>query len=143
MSRETANKVLVKRPTRDSTNELVSTQMLKVILSSRDTTDREAIEEAADTAVDGVLARDPDNGNFEIIAYDELQAILNDTEGLPRLTRPADATLEPLRDYADHSEVALVSTHALRKVLDGADKRKNVSEIAELQEGEFNPYARG
>lgn len=159
MSRETANKVLVKRPSKVSTNEhgrtvwvdpvesaeleLVSTQMLKVILSSRDTADREAIAEAANTAIDGVLARDPGNGQFEIIADEDLQAILDDNQGLPKLTRPADATLEPLRDYADDTELSLVSTQALRRVLGNDEDESDASPIATNEEAGFNPYDRG
>lgn len=119
--------------------ELVSTQMLKVMLTSRDDTDRKAIKEVADTAIDGVLARDPVNGHFEIIDDNDLQAILDNNQGLPKLTRPADATLEPLRDYANENRLSLVSTHALRKVLNDGDKDE--PETAANKSAGFNPYA--
>jgi len=156
MSADTPNKVLVKRPRKvemdgngrsvwvdpvaNAELELVSTQMLKQMLTSRDESDRKAIEEATDVATEGVLARNPSNGQFEIIEDDELQAILNENQGLPKLSRPADATLEPLRDYADDDQLSLVSTQALRKVLgdDGEDEEQPVA--AEMEPVGFNPY---
>jgi hypothetical protein len=133
MSDDTPNKVLVRRPTKIKTDsrgrsewadpvesaelELVSTQTLKQILSSNDQQNRKAIEDAASTATDGVLARDPVTGFFEIIDDDDLQAILEFNSDLPKLSRPVDVTLEPLHDYADNEKLSLVSTMALRKVL--------------------------
>ena len=133
MSKDALNKVLVRRPTKIQTDrrrrsvradpvesaelELVSTQTLKQILSSNDQQNRKAIEDAANTAADGVLARDPLTGFFEIIDDDDLQAILENNSDLPKLSRPIDVTLEPLHDYADDEKLSLVSTMALRKVL--------------------------
>lgn len=133
MSDDSPNKVLVRRPTKIKTDgrgrsvwadpvesaklELVSTQTLKQILSSNDQQNRKAIEDAASTATDGVLARDPVTGFFEIIDDDDLQAILEFNSDLPKLSRPVDVTLEPLHDYADNEKLSLVSTMALRKVL--------------------------
>jgi hypothetical protein len=117
--------------------------MLKVMLTSRDDSDREAIREAASTETEGVLARDPTSGGFEIIDDDELQAILDVNQGLPKISRPTDATLEPLRDYADDAELSLVSTHALRKVLDSdGDDSANDDLVSDAAAG-FNPYDRG
>jgi hypothetical protein len=118
--------------------ELVSTQELKQILASRDDTDRRAIEQAADTAATGVLARDVNTGHFEIIDDDDLQEFLNDNEGLPELSRPADATLEPLRDYPDDEQLSLVSTQALRRVL---SEDTGIEPVTENEIG-FNPYDR-
>jgi hypothetical protein len=133
MSDDTSNKVLVRRPTKIKTDshgrsvraepvesaelELVSTQILKQILSSRDIKYREAIKDAADTATDGVLARDPVTGFFEIINDTDLQVILEANSDLPKLSRPTDVTLEPLHDYADDENLSLVTTMALRNVL--------------------------
>jgi len=125
MTGDTPNKVLVRRPRADPVEsaklELVSTQTLKQILSSSDQQNRKAIEEAANTATDGVLARDPATGYFEIIDDTDLQAILDTNSDLPKLTRPADVTLEPLHDYADDESMSLVTTMALRKVLAKGD----------------------
>ena len=159
MSDHESSKVLVRRPSRISTDgrgrsvwadpvesaelELVSTQMLKVMLTSRDDSDREAIREVASTETEGVLVRDPSSGGFEIIDDDELQAILDVNQGLPKISTPTDATLEPLRDYADDAELSLVSTHALRKVLDSeGDDSANDDHVSEVAAG-FNPYDRG
>lgn len=158
MTENARRKVLVKRPRKTAAGagvrpgrvgpaqseelELVSTQVLKTILSSRNLADREAIEIAADTAAEGVLARDPGNGQFEIIEDDDLQAIIDNVQGLPTLTRPADATVEPLRDYVDDDHIALVSTKALRKVLNDDDAGDSEPAVPETNPGDFNPYVR-
>ena len=158
MSDKSSQKVLVPRPARIRSDgrgrsvwtdpaesaelELVSTQTLKQLLSSRDPSGRDAIREAADTAVDGVLARDTGNGKFEIIDEDDLQAILDSNKGLPKLTRPADPTVAPLRDYADDTQLSLVSTQALRKILDNESAEEKVSGMKETESVGFNPYDR-
>lgn len=159
MSEDTSGKVLVKRPSRIRTDgsgrsvladpvespelELVSTQMLKRILTSRDDTERKAVESAANTSADGVLARHPASGRFEVIDDEELQAILDNNKGLPEIRRPADAMLKPLHDYVEDDKLSLVSTQALRKVLNHADDDKDDSDIAVDAGGVFNPYDHG
>ena len=155
MSDENSAKVLVRRPSKIKTDghgrsvwqdtvetaqlELVSTQILKQILSSNDAENREAVKEAAKTNSEGVLARDPVTGYFEIIEEDELQAILDSGQDLPKLSRPADVTLEPLRDYADSDHLSLVSTQALRRVLVSDDENEESDEL-ETDAGGYNPY---
>lgn len=117
--------------------ELVSTQMLKAMLSSRDKSERCALREAINTAEDGVLARHPVTGRFEIIGDDELRAIVEANRSLPKITCPADATVEPLRDYADNEHMALVSTRALRKVLRDDD---DLPQRTDTAADRFNPY---
>ncbi len=119
--------------------ELVSTQMLKQILSSNDPENRKAIEKAAKSAGDGVLARNPATGYFEIIDDDELREILDSGQDLPKLSRPSDVTAEPLHDYADNDHLSMVDTEALRRVLDNDEKEED-AEPAEVEAGEFNPY---
>jgi hypothetical protein len=160
MSDLESGKVLVKRPARIKTGrdgrsvwadpdesaelELVSTQMLKVMLTSRDQTEMEAIEEAASGSEDGVLVRNPGNGGFEIIGDDELQQILAANDNLPAISRPSDATLEPLKDYPDDNQLSLVSTQALRRVLNTRDDVDEVEADIILDDGgSFNPYDRG
>jgi hypothetical protein len=159
MSEDTSGKVLVKRPSRIRTDgsgrsvladpvespelELVSTQMLKRILTSRDDTERKAVESAANTSADGVLARHPASGRFEVIDDEELQAILDNNKGLPEIRRPADAMLKPLHDYVEDDKLSLVSTQALRKALKHADDDKDDSDIAVDAGGGFNPYDHG
>lgn len=159
MSEDTSAKVLVKRPSRIRTDgtgrsvwadpvesaelELVSTQMLKQILTSRDDAERKSIESAAKTSADGVLARHPASGRFEVIDDEELQAILDNNKGLPEISRPADAMLEPLRDYVEDDKLSLVSTQALRKVLNHADDDNDDIDITVEAGGGFNPYDHG
>jgi len=154
MSDDTPNKVLVRRPTKIKTDsrgqsvwadpiesaelELVSTQTLKQILSSSDDKNREAIKDAANTATDGVLARDPATGFFEIIDDTDLQAILDANADLPNLSRPTDVTLEPLHDYADDENLSLVTTMALRKVL--ANDSDDITNEAEVETSGMDPY---
>lgn len=132
MSENTPGRILVRRPARTANGssgngsvdhdgaslELVSTQMLKVILTSKSGADLGAIESIASSAGDGVLARDPDNGGYEIISDEELATIIDTEENLPHLALPADATIGPLHDYADSGRVSLVSTRALRRVFE-------------------------
>ena len=154
MSGDAPNRVLVRRPAKIKTDsrgrsvwadpvesaklELVSTQTLKQILASSDEQNRNAIADAADTATDGVLARDPATGFFEIIDDADLQAILDSNSDLPKLSRPVDVTLEPLHDYTDNENFSLVTTVALRKVLTSDDDES--SPMAEFDSSGMDPY---
>jgi hypothetical protein len=120
--------------------ELVSTQMLKQILSSNDVENRRAIGDAAKTPKDGVLARDPETGFFEIIDEDELQAIVDSGQDLPKLRRPSDVTAEPLHDYADDEHLSLVSAQALRQVIVDDEEQADEAESSDAEDGDFNPY---
>ena len=158
MSDEKSARVLVRRPSKIKTDgqgrsipansgegavlELVSTQILKQILSSNDAKNRQAVEEAAKTTAEGVLARDPATGYFEIIEDDELQAIVDSGQDLPKLSRPEDVTVQPLHDYADNEHLSLVSLQALRRVLLDDDEEEE-SAAAEVDTGGFNPYVSG
>ena len=158
MSDEKSVRVLVRRPSKITTDgdgragrvnpeanaelELVSTQILKQILASNDAENRKAVEAAARSTGEGVLARDPATGYFEIIEDDELQTILDSGQDLPKLSRPADVTVEPLHDYADSEHLSLVSIQALRRVLIDDDEKEE-SEPAEADAGGFNPYPSG
>jgi hypothetical protein len=122
--------------------ELISTQMLKQILASNDDGSRSAIEEAAGGSVEGVLARDTATGYFEIIDNDELQAILDQQENLPKISCPSDATLEPLHDYVESESLSLVSTQALRRVFEG-DKADEPDALSDLKARGYNPYNTG
>ncbi len=154
-----SGKILVKRPSRVTTDghgrsvwadpvesaelELVSTQMLKVMLTSKNQQDREAIEAVASSVGDGVLARNPENGGFEIISDEDLEEILAANDDLPTISKPADATLEPLKDYVDNEQLALVSTQALRRVLDDDAETATATGNLEDTGGGFNPYDNG
>lgn len=144
---ETASKSLrIKRAGRvtgdqPSDLELVSTQMLKVILTSRDTREREAIATVASSAADGVLVRDPASGGFEIIDDDELQAMLHQNPDLPELSRSDDLTSKPLKDYPDDAALTLVSARALRKVLSDDAEAMQDADRSDDDGVEFDPYS--
>ena len=80
----------------------------------------------------------PATGFFEIIDEDELQAIVDSGQDLPKLSRPSDVTAEPLHDYADDEHLSLVSAQALRQVI--VDDEKQDDEAESTDAGEFNPY---
>ena len=159
MSDRVSRKILVQRPSQVRADghgrsvwadpaesaelELVSTQMLKVMLSSRDDSDLKAIEETVRTDREGVLARNPASGRFELIDDEELQTILDANQDMPKIRKPADATLEPLRDYVAEDELSLVSSQALRRVLGSAEiEPESMPEAEQPAEaaGGFNPY---
>jgi hypothetical protein len=105
---------------KDEELELVSTQMLKTILSSRNRDEARAVKTAARTASEGVLVRHRD-GHFEIIDDEEFDEMIAGHDDFPRLERPSDVTLRPLRDYAESGRFSLVSSRALRRALDEED----------------------
>jgi hypothetical protein len=159
MSERDPSKVIVRRPSKIKTDgrgrsvwvdsiktaelELVSTQMLKKVLQSDDKDSRASIEQAVDCASDGVLARDPATGIFEVIDDDDLRAILDSESDLPPVTHSADVVLEPLSNEADSAadELSLVSTQMLRKVLGKAKPEKEGSAPEENEKDRsFNPY---
>ncbi|MDX1403982.1 MAG: hypothetical protein R3192_05570 [Woeseiaceae bacterium] len=119
--------------------ELVSTQMLKQILSSRDPENRRGVTEAAHRDTDGVLARDPRTGYYTIIGEAELKAIVDSGQPLPKLSRPDDPTEAPLHDYADSEHLSLVSVEALRQVL-GDEASDDDEESAAAEAPDFDPY---
>ncbi len=134
-------------PVESADLELVSTLALQRILTSDDDQAKKSIAEVAESVDDGVLARDPDNGEFEIINDEDLQSILDNNSGLPALHRPSEMTLEPLRaqDQEAAEELSLVSTQALRKVLGAPGPDAEAKEAAESftpAQG-FDPYNSG
>ena len=145
MADKNPKKVLIRRaqkpggPNADASDEveLVSTQMLKQILSSRDVANRKGVADAARAGRDGVLARDPVTGHFVIIEDDELQAIVDSGQNLPKLSKPADVTVEPLHDYADSERLSLVSIQALRRIF--ADEAAE-SDVPPGDGEDFDPY---
>jgi hypothetical protein len=105
----------------DDELELVSTQMLKQILSSRNRGEAHAVGLAARTASEGVLVRHR-GGEYEIIDDDEFEDLIAGRDGLPQLSRPPDVTERPLCDYAESGRFSLVSSRALRRALDDDDE---------------------
>jgi hypothetical protein len=113
--------------------ELVSTSELKQILEASDPASRSAIEQVASGNTDGVLARNPATGLFEIITDSDLQAALAKEAG-----RRAPDGPEPAKERSGE-DLSLVSTQVLRKVLKSdtgpGAPRKDAG-------GGFDPYNR-
>ncbi|HEX7720404.1 MAG TPA: hypothetical protein VF389_11405 [Woeseiaceae bacterium] len=137
--------------------ELVSTAQLKTILQSDDDESRSSIERLILSKDDGVLARDPATGLFEVISDKDLQAILASDDKLPPTRRPADVTLEAIGDDSGDA-LSLVSTQMLRKIIKpdttasaGNMHKKSIGgkpaggRIAEKKDksGGFDPYNSG
>lgn len=116
--------------------ELMSTQMLKKIIDDGDAKDNETLREVA-TGGDGLLARDIDNGRFEVISDEELQHILDGTDKEYEANRAA-AVADETPDLATEADqdLELVSTQMLRVIL-GTELDE---EKEEIKEAGFNPY---
>jgi hypothetical protein len=123
--------------------ELVSTAMLHKILQSSDDDTRTAIERVVSGKEEGVLARDPATGLFEIISEADIQAFLKESDTHPDSGRSPEFTLEPENPNANDAgdELSLVSTQVLRKILD-KDAPSPVRK-KEDQGGGFDPYDHG
>lgn len=127
--------------------ELVSTAELEAILESGDEGTQGAIRQALSGQQEGVLARDPATGLFQVISEDDLKSILDDNEGLPIRRRPADATLEPAGEEKESEELSLVSTQMLRKIIRSDEKPARpataVKPKSKDRSGGFDPYNSG
>lgn|SRR5690606_36341093 len=127
--------------------ELVSTAELQKILASTDDDTRSAIQSILREEEEGVLARDPTTGLFEIISDADLQAILENSNDLPKTRRAADVTLEPANNRdGDDQELSLVSTQVLRKILakDGPEAPSPAKDkLPKDKGGGFDPYNSG
>ena len=125
--------------------ELVSTSELQKILASTDDNTRSAIERIVPAEGEGVLARDPATGLFEIISDADLKAILDSNSDLPKTSRPADVTLEPVSRTNSTDELSLVSTQVLRKVLRKEPPKEAPRETVRKTDkgGGFDPYNSG
>lgn len=128
--------------------ELVSTQKLKALLAEDDARHRDAVRKLAESGDDGVLARDNATGHFSIIDDNELQALLDTGDEAPAAAQPAEVTLEPVGG-ADGEDLSLVSTQALRKILELPDDKPAARPAAkpkppdEEPGGGFDPYNSG
>jgi len=124
--------------------ELVSTSELQKLLASADEDTRSAIDRVVRGEDEGVIARDPATGLFEVISDAALQAILDSSEQLPKKTRPAGVKPEPAVSGPVRAgeELSLVSTQVLRKVL-GKQVPKKERVPGSDKSGGFDPYDRG
>lgn len=122
---------------------LVTTTMLKEMLTSDDEQQKMRIREAAE-GKDGLLAHDAESDRFEIIGDADLQAAIDASAGTTDTARPTDVTYEVVSEYEDDSagELSLVSTQALRRILHSESGRTEDIELAD-DEGGFDPYNSG
>lgn len=92
--------------------ELVSTEQLEQLLAGSSEESRTAIEAALAGDAEGVLARDPTTGLFQIVAEEEVAAALGERPA----AGPPRAGPEAAGSGAE--ELSLVSTQVLRRRLD-------------------------
>ena len=158
MSKSLTQTVRIMRPAKISTDErgrsvwsgeveeaeleLVSTMMLKTLLSSKDAERKQQLEAAA-ASKDGVLAKNLSSGAFEIIDDDDLMAALASADEHSDKLRAADMANEPLLELADTEDEALslVSTQALRKILGQPEQEPEPAKVDKA--GGFDPYNSG
>ena len=122
-------------PVEETELELVSTTMLKSLLTSKDTEEKLA-QVAAEKQ--GVLAQNLSSGSFEIIDDEDLKAALASAENA-EVTRPtADVVYEAVPESDTGEELSLVSTQMLKQIL--CD-----DEAIDLPDegGGFDPYNTG
>tara|TARA_R110002049_G_scaffold196523_6_gene365628 strand:+ start:9773 stop:10216 length:444 start_codon:yes stop_codon:yes gene_type:complete len=122
--------------------ELVSTMMLKTLLSSKDAERKQQLEAAA-ASKNGVLAKNLSSGAFEIIDDDDLMAALASADDGAEKLSASEMAGEHLLELADteDEELSLVSTQALRKIL-GHPEEEAEAEKAD-KSGGFDPYNSG
>jgi len=129
--------------------EIVSTQMLKTLLDSADARNREQVEQLASRDEDGFLARNAATGHFQIIDDTDLQAILDQQKNSVPAPQPDTTDESTLLPVTDDNELALVSTQALRKILDESTGEKRNAEttpggkFSRDDAGGFDPYNTG
>lgn len=116
--------------------ELVSTQMLKQIIDSDDGDNAKVLRDMA-AGDEGLVARDVDDGRFQIISDEELQHILDGTEQEYAAKEAAQAAANVTEDMPPADEdFELVSTQMLRVILGTElDDEKEIE-----KEAGFNPY---
>lgn len=157
--------VRIRRPARVSTDggrnvwsdtieevelELVSTSELEGLLKSGDQDTRGALRKAVSGEEEGVLARDPATGLFQVVSEAELKSFLEDSGDAPIRRRPPGIRPEPPREAKEKEseELSLVSTQMLRKLIPPTEKpAKPVADpkpkITKDRSGGFDPYNSG
>ena len=124
--------------------DLVSTTMLKRVLDSDNEARKQQLRDTAE-GKDGVLAHDPDKDMFQIIDDTDLKEILaSEPTGMDAI-KAADVTLEPLASRADteDEELSLVSTQALRHMLNKGDDGAEEADDDDPGGHSFDPYNSG
>lgn len=126
-------------PIQETELELMSTQELKLALEAADDADREAIQAMAESGKQGVLARNPATGGFDVVTDDELRELQRDkTVKLPRLL---DEEAAPGAGSEEAQDLSLVTTQMLKQML-GHEEPGDPEEEDEAAGDEkgFNPY---
>jgi hypothetical protein len=126
-------------PIEETELELMSTQELKLALAAADGADREAIQAMAESGKQGVLARNPATGGFDVVTDDELRELQRDkTVKLPRLL---DEDSMPDAGGDEAQDLSLVTTQMLKQLLghDEPVSPQAEDESAGDKKG-FNPY---
>ena len=126
-------------PIEETELELMSTQELKLALEAADDADRDAIQAMAESGKQGVLARNPATGGFDMVTDDELRELQRDkTVRLPRLF---DEDAEPDAGGAEAEDLSLVTTQMLKQIL-GHEEPAGAPEEDEAADADkgFNPY---
>ena len=141
-------------PGEEAELELISTQELHVLLEG-DAERRSDLEKVARDK-DGVLARNVDNDEFQILDQTEVADALARAED----RRPLDVTSTELAELSEDGEpeLGLVSTMMLKSMLDPAgnpelapadaaigDKKSSGDddEVVDFRNANFDPYNRG
>lgn len=128
-------------PVESANLELMSTQMLQQIIEKGDDDTKDDLREVAE-GKDGLLARDTENGKFEIISDEELQRVLDGTDMDSEAENAAGLVKEQAAEAAtDEEELELVTTQMLRVVLGTEDEEQTGAE--EPADSGFNPYDHG
>ncbi len=122
------------KPVETGEFELVSTVMLKRMLTSEDK--RLRLQKASEKK-EGYLVRSTDDEDFAVIDDEDLQAALSSAADT---AQPADVTYEPLVETDDGEELSLVSTQMLRRMLSGDDAAQDEDDATIDEGGGFDPY---
>ena len=119
--------------------ELFSAVAVRKILASKDEAAINAIEDAAESSDQGVLARNIATGLFEMVDDADLRAALDNNISPPKQEGGTDLTYEPAYNSEKSiDDMTLVGTQALRKILGKEEKEEPV--VADTVESGFDPY---
>jgi hypothetical protein len=155
-SKESATTIVIRRPTKVKTDkrgravwtgaieetefDLMSSQDLKLALQAADGADRESIRAIAESGKNGVVARERGTGLYHVIPEDELQELMDNDAALSASIRGQEMAPESA-DGDSEEELALVSTQALRRMLDPIDV-EDALDVSDDNPG-FDPYDKG
>jgi len=123
-------------PVETANLELMSTQMLKKVIDSNDAKAKKDLRRIA-KGESGLVARDMNSGKFEVINDEELQRILDGTDGESDVEGSQFVEEATASTFDNSGELELVSTQMLCIALNLKDDETPAEESAD--EG-FDPY---